>query len=248
MPNSKLAKHNVRETRAPQPCAACSVRNSSLCGVLSDEEIADLNAIAHRKVLSPGQFHVLEGDKSREFANVTSGIAKLVRGAEDGRTQIVGLLFPSDFIGGSIGDTGNPLERQSIEAASELELCLFPREPFKKLMIRYPALENKLLERTLNELQVARDWMVLLGRKTASERVATFLLHVVNRMQNHGCHSSIGFELPLGRADMADHIGLTIETVSRQISKLRKDGILIMEGARHVVDVNKERLEERAGF
>lgn len=232
----------------PQVCDDCAVRNSSLCGSLSNSEISDLNAIAHRKKLSRGQFHVLEGDQAREFANVTSGVAKLVRGAADGRTQIVGLLFPSDFIGGNIPIAGDAAEPHTIEAASEVELCLFPRDGFQRVMEKYPSIEHKLLERTMSELQVAREWMVLLGRKTAEERVASFLLHVANKMRNQGCHGTIGFDLPLGRADIADHIGLTIETVSRQMTKLRKDGILVMKGARHVVDVDRERLRERAGF
>ena len=218
----------------------------SLCSALSNEEIADLNAVSRHKKLSPGQMHVLEGDTIRDFANVTSGVAKLMRVADDGRTQIVGLLFPSDFIGGPLD--GKEAEAQTIEAASELELCLFPRDAFEGLLQRYPALERKLLERTLTELQIARDWMVLLGRKTASERVATFLLYVADKMRNQGCQPQAGFDLPLGRADIADHIGLTIETVSRQITKLRKDGVITMNGARHVESVDRDRLAERAGF
>lgn len=232
----------------PRICAACAVRSSSLCGALSNDEIASLNAIARRKSLSPGQFHVFEGDQVRDFANVTSGVAKLVRGAEDGRTQIVGLLFPSDFIGGAMRKGGDNPEPHSIEAASELELCLFPRDKFHDVLERHPSLEHRLLERTLSELQVARDWMVLLGRKTAQERVATFMLYLADRMQNQGCHGTASFDLPLNRADIADHIGLTIETVSRQITKLRKDGVLEMQGARHVLSVNRELLAEHAGF
>ncbi|MEO0487512.1 MAG: Crp/Fnr family transcriptional regulator [Pseudomonadota bacterium] len=229
---------------APSKCSACAVRNSSLCGVLSDDELLALSAISRRKVLSPGQFHVFEGDEATEFANVISGVAKLVRGAPDGRTQIVGLLFPSDFLGGTSKDS----EPCSIEAASEIELCLFPRDKFRALLDTHPMLEHRLLKRTLNELQVARDWMVLLGRKTAMERVATFLLHVSERMQNQGCGSSLVFDLPLSRTDIADHIGLTVETVSRQVSRLRKDGIIVMEGTRRIIDIDRAALSDRAGF
>jgi CRP/FNR family transcriptional regulator len=216
------------------------------------DEIADLNAISRRKTLEPGQTYVFEGDRARDFANVTSGVAKLLRGSEDGRAQIVGLLFASDFICSSLGQT--PLsdkgmtEPYSVEAVSQLELCIFERNAFEKLLTRYPTLERTLLDRTLNELQLARDWMVLLGRKTARERVATFLLHVADRMTKQGCNGTRSFELPLGRTDIADHIGLTVETVSRQITELRKDGILEMEGRRLVLSYDFERLSERAGF
>ncbi|MEM6634549.1 MAG: Crp/Fnr family transcriptional regulator [Pseudomonadota bacterium] len=229
-------------------CAACAVRNSSLCGALSAEELASLNKISRRKTLDRGQFHVLEGDIALDFANIVSGVGKLVRGAYDGRTQIVGLLFPSDFIGAYADGPAGTAEPYSIEAATELELCLFPRSQFKVLAQQYPGLEHRLLARTLNELQVARDWMVLLGRKTAPEKVATFLLHIGERMQNQGCTSSEGFDLPLSRSDIADHIGLTVETVSRQISNLRKAGVLEIEGARRISHIDVDALAAQAGF
>ena len=131
---------------------------------------------------------------------------------------------------------------------SPLELCIFPRDGFEKLLMKFPALEHKLLDRTLTELQVAREWMVLLGRKTAQERVATFILHVAEKMKNHGCTSALGFDLPLGRGDIADHIGLTIETVSRQITQLKRKGIVDMQGARHVVSYDIDALREQAGY
>lgn len=232
----------------PAQCAGCSIRHSSLCGALTSQELSDMNAIARRKSLEPGQPHVMEGDASRDFANVTSGVAKLVRGAEDGRSQIVGLLFPSDFIYGSLG-TNKPAEApHSIEAVSALELCIFPRLDFEELLNDYPNLEHKLLSRTLDELQVAREWMVLLGRKTAEERVASFLLSVTQKMNNLGCNGQTNFDLPLSRADIADYIGLTLETVSRQITKLKKDGVVGFEGTKHIVYVDREELEARAGF
>ena len=233
----------------PAVCAACAVRNSSLCGALSSEEIAELNGISRRKSLKPGQVHVIEGDEARDFANVTQGVAKLMRGSEDGRQQIVGHLKQSDIIGGpKRSDEEFVEEPYTIEAVSDVELCIFPRDGFQELLRRYPALEHKLLERTLSELQLARDWMVLLGRKTARERVATFILHVAEKMRNYGCPGAEGFDLPLGRGDIADHIGLTIETVSRQISRLRKDGIIDMQGTRHILSCDMDALREASGF
>ncbi|MEM6634547.1 MAG: Crp/Fnr family transcriptional regulator [Pseudomonadota bacterium] len=209
-------------------CATCAIRHSGLCGALTSDEITDLTAIARRKHLTSGQ--------------------KLVRGAEDGRSQIVGLLFPSDFIGGYPGLQEDPTETQSIVAVTDLELCLFPRGRFEGLVHRYPSLESKLLHQTRNELQLARDWIVLLGRKTAEERVASFFLHVSHKLKNLGCAGADAFDLPLGRADIADYIGLTVETVSRQITKLRKAGIVELQGAKRVTFIDHDRLRKRAGF
>jgi len=230
----------------PELCADCSIRHSGLCGALTSSEINDLNAIATRRQLEAGQSHVFEGDTVKSFANVTSGVAKLVRGAEDGRSQIVGLLFPSDFIGGEL--SAGAQEPHSVEAVSDLELCVFPRPKFEDLLHAYPALEFKLLNRTISELQIAREWMVLLGRKTAEERVASFLLHVAGKMKNVGCDGQTSFDLPLSRADIADYIGLTLETVSRQMSRLRKEKVIIVEGVKHVTFVDEERLRQRANF
>lgn len=232
----------------PETCARCGIRQSSLCSALSVDELSDLNAIARHKKLAPGQPHVMEGDTSRDFANVTTGVAKLVSGAEDGRNQIVGLLFPSDLIYGHLGAREPSAAPHSIEAVSELELCIFPRVPFEELLHDYPSLEFKLLNLALDELQIARDWMVLLGRKTAEERVASFFIYVTKKMQKLNCHSQPEFDLPLGRADIADFIGLTLETVSRQISRLRKDGVIVFEGNKKIVHVNQEELTRRAGF
>ena len=232
----------------PELCANCAIRHSSICGALTSEEISGLNAIALRKKLRAGQSHVFEGDVSHSFANVTEGVAKLVRGAEDGRSQIVGLLFPSDFIGGSLGNGSDTPSPHAIEAVCNMEICTFPKTEFEGLLHQYPALEFKLLNRTLSELQIAREWMVLLGRKTAEERVATFLLHVSEKMKNVSCQGRTSFDLPLSRADIADYIGLTFETVSRQMTRLKKDKIIVIQGAKHVTFVDEERLRERANF
>ncbi|MCY4335450.1 MAG: Crp/Fnr family transcriptional regulator [Litoreibacter sp.] len=174
-------------TDEPELCANCAIRHSSLCGALSSEEITSLNSIAGRTKLQTGQTYIFEGDETHSFANVTHGVAKLVRGAEDGRSQIVGLLFPSDFLGGTLGGARTHIARHSIEAVSDMELCTFPKSRFEELLHDFPALEYKLLNRTMSELEIAREWMVLLGRKTAEERVATFLLHVSEKMKNVTC-------------------------------------------------------------
>ncbi|MEO0370858.1 MAG: Crp/Fnr family transcriptional regulator [Pseudomonadota bacterium] len=229
-------------------CTNCAIRHSSLCGALSTSEINDLNSIARRRTIAPGQPYVMEGETSRDFANVTSGVAKLIRGAEDGRSQIVGLLFPSDFIVGSLGKNASLEAPQSVEAVTELKLCVFPRLQFEELLHDYPSLEFKLLNRTLDELQIAREWMVLLGRKTAEERVASFFLYLTRKMNNLRCNGQTSFDLPIGRAEIADYIGLTLETVSRQISKLKKDGVISFDGTKHVSYINEVELAGRAGF
>ena len=234
----------------PIACATCAVRHRSLCAALTSAEIAGLNRISQRRRFGAGEIVALEGDDAFAHGNVVSGVAKLVRGLEDGREQIVGLLFPSDFMGRPLAPgTGTP---HTIQAATVVEMCVFPRRPFDALIAEHPSLERKLLERTLGELDAARDWMLLLGRKTAAERVATFLHTIARRSREVGCGPGQegweGFDIPLTRQDMADFIGLTIETVSRQVTKLRKDGVIVLEGNRRIARVDMGRLAARAAL
>ncbi len=158
----------------------------------------------------------------------------------DGRQQIVGLQFAPDFL-------GRPFKRDSsvdAEAATEVSVCSFPRTVIDRMIQDTPELEHKLLEQTLNELDEARQWMVTLGRKTAAEKVASFLWLIATHINPEADHDArqVVFELPLTRADIADFLGLTIETVSRQVTKLRKDGVIVIENNRHVPVPDMARL------
>ncbi len=234
-------------TRRPMSCLECPIRNHSLCSALSDKELSALNAISQRRHVDAGEVIAIEGDEITAFGNIVGGVAKLTRGLDDGREQIVGLLFPSDFMGRALGQADATVP-YTIEAATDVELCVFPSIAFESIRTQYPSLTEKLLERTLDELDAAREWMLLLGRKTASERVATFLHHIAKRCGSAGCVPGDGFDLPLTRREMADVIGLTIETVSRQITKLRRDDVIVIEGARRVVKIDMPALAERANL
>lgn len=210
-------------------CQQCAVRNRAVCGAMSDEQIARLSEISHRKKYTTGQMIMSDQEPVTFFANVISGTIKLTKTIADGRQQIVGLLFPPDFLGRTFSRS-NPY---FAEAASDVEVCMFPNEAFERLIDIYPELKHRLFERTLDELDAAREWMLLLGRKTAEEKVASFLLLLARRSVITDCsHESQPiarrFELPLRRADMADYLGLTIETISRQLTRLKAARIIDM--------------------
>lgn len=228
-------------------CDACAVRHRALCGALDREEINQLNAIARRKKVAEGQIILSDDEEPDYFANVVTGVVKLSKTLSDGRQQIVGLQFPSDFL-------GRPYQKRSpffAEAATEVELCCFPKSQFETLMHNHPGIEHRLFEHTLDELDAAREWMLLLGRKSAEEKVASFLLLLARRSQQIGCHGSAGmgfarFELPLTRADMGDYLGLTIETVSRQMTRLRTRNLIKLEAKRWITVPNLDNLAEAA--
>lgn len=218
-------------------CDTCAVRHRSVCGALSDDEIFRLNAIARFKQFHAGSVILRDHDQPDYFANVVAGVVKLTKTLTDGRQQIVGLQFPSDFL-------GRPYRARSpyfAEAANDVTLCTFERGQFERLVKETPGIERRLFEHTLDELDAAQEWMVLLGRKSATEKVASFLLMVAKRTQLVGCTHAAGtadanrFELPLSRSEIADYLGLTIETVSRQITGLKRQGVIVLDGTRSVV-------------
>jgi CRP/FNR family transcriptional regulator len=156
----------------------------------------------------------------------------------------VGLQFAPDFL-------GRPFARENVytaEAASEVELCVVPRAALEQMMERTPALQHRLMQQTLRELDEARDWMMTLGRKTAQEKVASFLILIATHTDpTIETASSAEFTLPLTRADIADFLGLTIETVSRQLTKLRQMGVIHIENIRKVEIPNLDRLRALGG-
>jgi len=117
------------------------------------------------------------------------------------------------------------------------------------MMIRTPHIAQRLLEMTLDELDAAREWMLVLGRKTAREKIASLLAIIARRdavLNMTKKRGPLVFDLPLTREAMADYLGLTLETVSRQISALKNDGIISLEGKRRVTVPDFNRLLEEA--
>jgi CRP/FNR family transcriptional regulator len=168
------------------------------------------------------------------ISSVVTGTATLTRVMEDGRTQIVGLLLPSDFI----GRPGRQQLQYDIVAISDVTLCCFQRSPFEALVAETPHIGERMLEMALDELDAARDWMLLLGRKTAREKVASFLLLIHKRSVRPGGDAlgeDLRLELPLTREVMATYLGLTIETVSRQLTALRKDDVIDVRGKKVII-------------
>jgi len=184
------------------------------------------------------------GDELKYVASVVEGVAKLEKSLEDGRNQMVGLLFPSDFI-------GHPKRTQiefDVTAASDITLCCFEREPFEELLIEVPHIAQRMVEIALDELDAAQDWMVLLGRKTAAEKTATFLEMVARRSQfDSSAVSTRDLVLPLLRSEIADYLGLTLETVSRQLSILKRDGVVEFVDKKNFRILDVARLHDATG-
>jgi CRP/FNR family transcriptional regulator len=223
------------------------VRDRAICAALEPSELHRLNAIGRRRSLAAGESLIWEGDDSLLVGNVIEGVLKLSTGTSDGREQIVGVVHPSDFIGRPFGGRSG----HTVTALTEARVCVFSQGDFDRLAESYPALEHTLLKRTLVELERTRHWMLLLGRKNAEEKIATFLIEMSERRpgMEDGCEPRAldRFELPFSRQQTADLLGLTIETVSRQLTKLKREGVIDLPGRRGVVIRDRQALEALAG-
>jgi len=230
-------------------CETCVVRNRAICSALDTQEINALNAIGRRRMLKAGESLIWEGEDSVLVANVIEGVLKLSTGTEDGREQIVGVVYPSEFIGRPFGGTTG----HGVTALTDSRVCVFARRDFDAFAREHPALEHKLLERTLGELDRTRRWMLLLGRKSASEKLASFLLELSERLSPATCEVDFGepghtrIELPFSRQQIADVLGLTIETVSRQFTRLKSEGVIDLPSRREVVIIDHDALLAEAG-
>lgn len=229
---------------AGQDCGDCPIRYRAVCAHCEQDELSRLEAIKYYRSFSAGQTIAWSGERMGFVGSVVTGVATLTQALEDGRRQMVGLLLPSDFVGRPGRDTA-PYD---VTAVSDLTLCCFRRAPFEELLRTTPHVASRLLEMTLDELDAAREWMLLLGRKTAREKIASLLAILGRRdaalRQGRG---PMVFDLPLTREQMADYLGLTIETVSRQIGALKRDGVIELRGTRTVSVRDYGRLLGEAG-
>ena len=240
---ARLARSHVLDPQgANDPCATCEARQLSVCNAIDDADLARLAAIAVVTEVPPGQCFIDEGKPANSFFNITAGTAKLFKLLPDGRRQITGFVGPGHFLGLAVSDT----YAFSAEAIERVRYCRFQRARLRALLDDFPLMEKRLLEVASNELVAAQEQMLLLGRKTARERLASFLL--MQSRQGMPCgHSRRRFILPMTRSDIADYIGLTIETVSRTLTRLRTEGLIDFAAQSEVLICRPGALEGLAG-
>ena len=239
-----MAQHDLK--LGTPNCGDCPIRHRAVCARCETDELSRLEAMKYYRSFQAGQTVVWSGDRMDFVASVVTGIATLTRTMEDGRRQMVGLLLPSDFV----GRPGRSVAAYNVTAVTDLVMCCFRKKPFEEMMAETPHVAQRLLDMTLDELDAAREWMLLLGRKTAREKIASLLAIIARRdatLKLKTAKGVVAFELPLTREEMADYLGLTLETVSRQMSALKRDGVIELEEKRRIVVPDFDLLADETG-
>ena len=234
-----------RSIASMKSCDDCPIRYNAVCSKCEADEMRDLEAIKYYRSFAAGQPIFFAGDPLEFVGSIVSGVSSLTRTMPDGRVQMVGLLLPGDFMGRPNRDT----IECDVVAETDVMLCCFRRKPFERMIEGTPHVGQRLLEMTLDELDAAREWMLVLGRKTAREKIASLLFMIATRMAKLSAQSSATttFTLPITRETMANYLGLTIETVSRQMTALKRDGLIAFTDRRDITVPDIEALRAEPG-
>lgn len=239
---SILHKQNHSSDNAPAlevpNCATCRQRHLSICDAFGEHELVSFDRVVqHRN--PPARTVLFEQGAPADFVfSVSDGTVRLFRLLPDGRRQIIGFAVKGDFLGTAMSET----HEYTAEAVDAIRVCRIPRVAFQTMLDEKPHLLKKLHQIAGREIHNSQDQIVLLGRKNAEERVAAFLLSYRERLARVFT-LSVHVPLPMSRQDIADYLGLTIETVSRTISKLAREKLIVVvpDGIR-VLDL--ERLQQ----
>lgn len=237
----KAGGRDVPDPHSP-PCRTCDVvREIAFCTDLRGEDFRRLAAVRCHAQFPAGFTVFREGDTAEHVYSISRGAMKIYKLMSDGRRQIIGFLFSGDMLGLAF-DGGYAY---TAETVMPTQICRFAYRKLDALMEELPRLERKIFTMAVKELAAAQDQMLLLGRKTAKEKVATFLLTLSQRAGQRGLPSS-PVSLPMSRADIADYLGLTIETVSRTFTQLKREGVIGLPAIGHVVLADFKALEALA--
>lgn len=208
-----------------QSCDQCVARFVSMCSALEENELDDIANISKNMAIKSKQQICAEGDVAEHLYNIKSGCVRISKMLADGRRQIIGFLFAGEFFGLACSNGYS----YSAETVTDVELCRMPRYQLIEKFSELPALGQKVLNITNTELQRTQDQMLLLGRKKAKEKLVSFLLNLKEKSTVSLTEKSNEIYLPMSRSDIADYLGLTIETVSRQFTILGKEKLISLK-------------------
>ena len=219
------------------PCGTCIARSSTLCASLQDADMNKLYAIASEQRYNAGEA-LFRQEQSADFVfSIRKGYASMFRLTADGKRQILAFLFPGDFVGFTSEDNYH----FGVSAIADLSACRFERSSLETLIGEHPEMDRKLRFTLTRAMDASFELLFSLGRKDALQKVASFIWYISYRQRKlHRPDNPI--YLPMKRTDIADFMGLTIETVSRAFTAMKEQDIIRLHGAYEVEILDMDEL------
>lgn len=226
-------------------CKDCSLRHLCLPLGLDSVDMASLDGIIkRRRILKRGDYLYRMGDPLKLIYAIRSGTFKVSELLSDGRIQLTGFHLPGELMG--VDAIGADVHPCNAEALDDSEVCEIPYTQLEELARKIPGLQHQLLRLMSNEIAREQGMLIMIGKMTAEERLATCLLNFSARLAALG-YSPTHLRLPMSRQDIGDYLGLALETVSRLFSRFQDDGIISVHGKQ--VDLNDvEALRGKLGY
>lgn len=223
---------------SPAPAAEQGRARVALCLQLGKRERTRLEALAEPRRLRSGEILCSVGEPAEYVFVILSGILKLHKNLADGRRQISRFLFSGDYLGPSEGELKYPWTAQTVSSA---EAWCLERQRFAEFLRGSPELAQGLLRMAWEELESAREHMLLLAHKGAEEKIASFVLWLASRQRER--EDGEPLSLPMTRRDIAEYLGLKTETVSRTLRGLHRRGVITLPDPGHAILKRREELE-----
>jgi len=220
------------------PCHTCPVRDHAACSVLTEAERDALARAGRMRRLKRGEMLFAAGDEDAACATLVTGALKVSAVDEEGTERILALIHPAGFV----GELFAPFAHHDVVALADSELCVFSRGDMGQAIETHPKLARALLRRSQEDLHHSRELLALSGRRGAAAKVAALLLGLSEAASDSTCTPAREFDLPLTRGEIAGMLGLTIETVSRALTRFERDGVIRRKGARGIELVDPARL------
>jgi len=233
MHSAQLVKKLTNKSR----CSECQIRSYSFCRCLKDEQLKEFSKISTNRKFNNKENIFLQEDVADNLYNITQGNVKIYQLIEDGRIQIIGFLYPGDFFGSFKKGKYN----YCAEAIGDSKVCIFEKKKLDSYMENNISLARELLNQTSQELTLAQDRMKVLGKFDATEKLSKFIFNITEQRKRIGWQNN-PISLPMTRQDIADYLGLTIETVSREISKLKTSNIIKIISSKQIFINDFEQL------
>ena len=220
-------------------CSECKIRPHSFCRCLEEDQLKEFSGISSDKVFEDKQNIFLQQDSALNLYNITEGNVKIYQLMNDGRIQIIGFLYPGDFF----GSYKNGKYNYSADAIGNVKVCVFDQEKLDKYIEKNISLAKELLHLTSHELTLAQDRISVLGKFGATERLRKFIFNISEQRKRIGWKNN-PISLPMTRQDIADYLGLTIETVSREFSKLKTSNIIKILNSKQIFITDFKKLSD----